>query len=83
MKQFAQLILIAAFSILVACNSSVSSVDTKNSDVGFHNRVDSFLTAYNTRYQELMIPSSEAQWKLNTHIVKGDTVTKQVAQEAA
>jgi peptidyl-dipeptidase A len=44
--------------------------------------VDSFLADYNKQYQQLMIPSAEAAWTLNTRIEEGDTVTARVAQEA-
>ncbi len=41
-----------------------------------------FLDAYNTKYQELYTQSSETQWLLNTHLVEGDTVTKNAADKA-
>lgn len=44
--------------------------------------VESFLSAYNTKYQELYYASSEAQWTLNTKIVEGDTITGKKAEEA-
>ncbi|MBI3509361.1 MAG: M2 family metallopeptidase [Bacteroidetes bacterium] len=46
-------------------------------------RVDSFLTAYNNEYRQLNIVSNEAQWKLLTHIVEGDTATSNEAQRSA
>ena len=44
--------------------------------------VEKFLTEYNTTFQELLAVSSEAEWKSNTYIVEGDTVTAKAAEVA-
>ncbi len=44
--------------------------------------VEEFLTEYNTTYQTLLKEAAEMQWKLNTKIVEGDTVTSKLASEA-
>lgn len=48
----------------------------------FRNDVKNYLDSYNKKYQELYKNYSESQWELNTHIVDGDTISKQKAQEA-
>lgn len=45
--------------------------------------VQLFLDNYNKTYQELYYKSSLAEWKLNTYIVEGDTLTKKLAQIAS
>ena len=45
-------------------------------------QVDTFLVAYNTEFQKLLIAANEGQWLLNTHIVEGDTITSKMAAEA-
>ncbi|MCX6292272.1 MAG: M2 family metallopeptidase [Bacteroidetes bacterium] len=47
--------------------------------------VQSYLDAYNKTYKDLYTASSEGQWKVNTHIVEGDTLNayhSRVADEA-
>ena len=56
---------IAVITILNACN------DGKNAHV---TEVQTYLDAYNKKYQELYTASSEGQWLVNTHIVQGDTM---------
>ena len=41
-----------------------------------------FLDTYNKTYQTLLIASAEGQWKLNTHIVEGDSSAKMEAAKA-
>lgn len=81
MKQNILTLTILTSSLFFACNSKPNE-ETGADDASFTQEVDSFLSVYNQRYQELLIPASEAQWTLNTHIVEGDTVTAQIAQEA-
>lgn len=44
--------------------------------------VQMFLNDYNKTYQELLAASAEAEWRLNTRIVEGDTVSKALAEQA-
>ncbi|PCJ65021.1 MAG: peptidase [Bacteroidetes bacterium] len=67
------------FLILVLLASCTAAPQT---DQTFLTEVDSYLAEYNERYQELMIPASEAAWKLNTYIQEGDTITGKQAEEA-
>jgi peptidyl-dipeptidase A len=43
---------------------------------------EKFLENYNTQFQQLLIVASEAEWKLNTMIIDGDTVTQNEAERA-
>ncbi len=44
--------------------------------------VQSFLDSYNQEYRRLYTASSEGQWKVNTHIVEGDTVNAFESRQA-
>ncbi len=44
--------------------------------------VQQFLDAYNLKYQELYTASSEGQWKVQTHIVEGDTTNATISRIA-
>jgi peptidyl-dipeptidase A len=44
--------------------------------------VDQYLESYNKTYRELYTAASEAEWRLNTYIVEGDTESQKRAQEA-
>ena len=43
---------------------------------------EQFLAAYNSKYQELLSVASEAEWKANTYIVEGDSITEQEVTKA-
>ena len=45
--------------------------------------VQTYLDAYNIMFQKLLIANNEAQWKLNTMIIEGDTATSKMATDAA
>jgi len=70
-----KLTLFISLLLFAACTSSPKV------DEAFITEVDTYLKAYNKKYQELMIPASEAAWKLNTYIQEGDTVTSKQAEE--
>lgn len=46
-------------------------------------RVERFLTDYNNEYQRLYTISSETQWKVNTYIKEGDSITGKANDDAA
>lgn len=46
-------------------------------------RVERFLTDYNNEYQRLYTISSETQWKVNTYIKEGDSLTGKANDDAA
>src|SRR3954467_9362152 len=56
---------------------------TKETDAAFQGRVQKFLTDYNNTYRQLNIVGNETQWRLLTHIVKGDTASENAAQRAS
>ena len=56
-----------------------------NTQQGIQQEVQTYLDDYNKKYRELYTASSEGQWKVNTHIVAGDTVNayeSRIADEA-
>jgi peptidyl-dipeptidase A len=59
--------------LAMACNTP---------DNNIQQQAQTYLDAYNKKYQELVIVQNEAQWQLNTRIVKGDTVTGKLADAA-
>ncbi len=52
-------------------------------DKTIHTEVENFLESYNLKFQQLLIPANEAQWKLNTFIIEGDTTAALEAQKAS
>lgn len=54
----------------------------KEKDEKKQQEVQLWLDEYNKKWQELLIASAEAEWKLNTYIQEGDTVTSKIAEEA-
>src|ERR1700752_3003539 len=70
---------IAINLLFVACNNK--QAEEKNT-AAMQASVDSFLTDYNKQYQKYLTASNEGQWKLNTHIVAGDTATENIAARA-
>jgi peptidyl-dipeptidase A len=72
--------------LLAGCIAFFRCGDSKNTpldNTGLINQVDSFLTVYNSKFRELSIAENEGQWKLLTHIEKGDTVTSKNAEAAS
>ena len=67
------IIILIAVSGLVSCNS------VKNDTVQIHAQI--YLDGYNKEYQRLSTADNLAQWKLNTFIVKGDTVSGNLADK--
>lgn len=58
--------------ILFAC-LAIAVASCKNQSAEHQKEVQQYLDAYNKTYRELYTASSEGQWKLNTHIVDGDS----------
>ena len=76
---------ILSICIFIAGGLTFSSCNggANKSDAEIVSRVDSFLVAYNKEYKKLTIEANEGQWQLLTHMVKGDTVTSNLAQKAS
>ena len=64
--------------VLMSCGTDQStSVDTSGSP-----EAQAFIDAYTKEFVDLYYKSALAEWKLNTYIVEGDTVTPKVAEDA-
>ncbi|RMH61423.1 MAG: peptidase [Calditrichaeota bacterium] len=50
--------------------------------VKMQREAQSFLDRYSSTYQKLYYASAKAEWKANTYIVEGDTLTEQAVQKA-
>ncbi len=68
------IITIVCFFTLFGCSDNSKKEDLQN-------EVQSYLMGYNLQFQKLLISSNEAQWKLNTMIIEGDTITTKIATE--
>lgn len=64
--------------------SSIFYFGAKNQkdDADLIKQVNTFLADYNNKFRDLNIAANEAQWKMLTHIVEGDTVAAYEAQKA-
>ncbi len=51
-------------------------------DANLQNQAQSYLDTYSKQFQQLFYADELAQWKMNTHIVKGDTVSQAIADAA-
>lgn len=67
--------------IIVLATSCMNNPTTKNKKLT-KQQAQTYLDSYNQKYQKLVIAQNEAQWKLNTRIVKGDTITGKLADAA-
>ena len=62
---------------------SIAACNKKNQDDNLQNEVQAYLDSYNSEFQKLLTSNNEAQWKLNTMILEGDTITSKEASDAA
>lgn len=51
-------------------------------DAQLQEKVQKYLDSYTKKYEKLYYNSAEANWKLNTHIVEGDSTTKKITEAA-
>ena len=72
---------ITGAAFISSCAPNAGDV-TANEDENLGLEVDSFLSAYSQRYQDLYYTSAKAEWALNTHIVEGDTSRAYAAEKA-
>lgn len=70
-------------ALLVGATLFYFAMQNKKDDADLVKRVNTFLDDYNKKYRELNIAANEAQWKMLTHIVEGDTMTSYQAQKAS
>lgn len=66
-----------ALCLLTSCQQNTqqnAQQENATSDLG--KEVQTFLDAYNKKYQDLYTQTSEAEWKSNTKIIEGDTATQ-------
>ncbi len=70
-----------AFTLTI-CICSCTSTTQKKDNTAVQQQAQSYLDSYNTQYQQLYYPDELAQWKLNTRIVKGDTISQHIADDA-
>ena len=76
-------LVIQLFAILVLISSCSQKKTSNNSKV--QNQVRAYLDDYNREFQKVLYTDNLAQWELQTHIVKGDTMAKHraaIADEA-
>lgn len=62
-----------------ACNNEKMNAEPSAS---FTDSLQTFLSTYNSSYQDLYYASSKAQWNLNTRIIEGDTIAAKMAAQA-
>ncbi len=67
---------------VMACRQAAGGDAKEESNAVQVEEVNAFLSEYNSNYQDLYYASSEAQWKLNTYIVEGDTLASKAAEKA-
>lgn len=78
----------AVICAMYSCHSTkkipANETTSQNSGSATMNKseVQTYLDEYNKKYRELYTKSSEAQWKLNTMIIPGDTVNANTARRA-
>lgn len=73
---------LSVLAMLSACNNEGASAEKVEDNSALQAKADSFITVYTDEYQQLYYTSAKAEWELNTHIVEGDTLTSQKAEEA-
>ena len=75
-----KIVYILIIGVLYSCGSkkSVERETNKSKQIV----VQKFLDEYTKEYQKLYTKSSEAAWKVNTYIKKGDTATSNAVQKA-
>lgn len=80
MKQIHLLLVTVAAGALFSCSGKGKPQNNGNEEK--QKEVQAWLDEYNKEWQKLLIVSAEAEWKLNTHIEEGDTVTPRLSEDA-
>ncbi|TLV03960.1 M2 family metallopeptidase [Dyadobacter luticola] len=71
--------LIYAFSLIALLAGCGKSNEKSTGDESLQSQAQAYLDSYNQEYQKLSTASNEGQWRLNTHIVKGDSTDSKAA----
>lgn len=77
MRNLMTIMLLATIG-LTACKTQKEEADNS----ALQKEVQAYLDSYNAEYQQLVTASSEGQWTMQTHIVKGDTMASHLAAMA-
>src|SRR5580765_2621185 len=67
-----------SLALLLCLLNSCTSKKTDDS-AALQKRVQAYLDDYNSQFQKLLYADNLAQWELQTHIVEGDTTSKNQA----
>ncbi|HLG03338.1 MAG TPA: M2 family metallopeptidase, partial [Bacteroidia bacterium] len=76
-----KLLVVSAVLIIASSFYKIENKSTVNAEV-LSAGVESFLTSYNNQFRALYIEANEAQWKMLTHMVPGDTMVEYHSQQA-
>src|SRR5688500_8433142 len=68
--------------LLAICLGSCKKAEEKKTEL-LHPQADKYLTSYSEEFKKLVTASNEAEWKLNTKIQEGDTITQKEYETAA
>lgn len=77
MKSLKYLVIILLSVSIYSCSGDSTKIAKTDT-----NKVQAFLDTYNSMYQQLLKIANEAEWHLNTRIVKGDSLTGLAAEKA-
>lgn len=82
MHAFLSIFFVVALWLCMSCRNDQSSTQPLATAYQLNDSLEIFLMIYNDTFRKLYTASSLAEWKLNTYIQEGDTVTSRLAQEA-
>lgn len=80
-KQFLLPLLVMGAALFSACQGGKEAQSGPSTELQL--QAQGFLDRYNATYQKLVKASSEAQWSVNTRIIKGDSTNAKRADEAS
>lgn len=73
---------ISILCLLLTFTLAFISCKTEDQSRATNQEAQAFLQSYTDSFQQLYYTSAEAEWKLNTYIIEGDTTTSQAAGKA-
>ena len=74
--------LLSVALLFTRCSSDATSTDATTSNAEVQQEAQAFLDKYNTEFQNLLRDAAEAEWKLNTMIIEGDTMNASLAAQS-